>query len=218
MKIHTLLIIVLFIVSCSSDEEELPFYVAENGVTIKARDWVSVGTTAELNGLVYTAVDLPSLKEWINAGNDLSKVVTTKVNTSANGSEVAVLFNRDGYGYIDIEGIEGWDVSNWISFIGLFYSTKPVVSDLSSWDVSNVTNISAGFGLGTVNPNINNWDVSNVTTMSTFFFGNIGEKYIEGMDLSGWNVSNVTNSNSFFGGITNWPESKKPNFTNCNSD
>jgi|TARA_B110000240_G_scaffold12351_1_gene12911 hypothetical protein len=70
MKIHTVLIIVLFIVSCSSDEEELPFYVAENGVTIKARDWVSVGTTAELNGLSYTAVDLPSLKEWINAGND----------------------------------------------------------------------------------------------------------------------------------------------------
>jgi len=22
----------------------------------------------------------------------------------------------------------------------------------------------------------------------------------------------------FFGGITNWPESKKPNFTNCNPD
>ena len=218
MKIHSLLIIFLFIVSCSSDEEELPFYVAENGVTIKARDWVSVGTTAELNGLTYTAVDLTSLKEWINAGKDLSKVVTTKVNTSANGSEVAVLFNRDGFGYIDIEGIEGWDVSNWTSFIGLFYSTIPVESDLSSWDVSNVTNISAGFGLGTVNPNINNWDVSNVTTMGTFFFGNIGEKYIEGMDLSGWDVSNVSNCNSFFGGITNWPESKKPNFTNCNPD
>ena len=46
MKIHTLLIIVVFIASCSSDEEELPFYIAENGVTIKARDWVSVGTTA----------------------------------------------------------------------------------------------------------------------------------------------------------------------------
>ena len=105
MKIHRLQIIVLLIVSCSSMDEELPFYVAENGVTIKARDWVTVGTTADLNGLEYTAVDLPLLKEWINAGNDLSKVVTTKVNTSANGSEVAVLFNRDGYGFIDIEGI-----------------------------------------------------------------------------------------------------------------
>jgi surface protein len=180
MKIHTVLIIVLFIVSCSSDEEELPFYVAENGVTIKARDWVSIGTTADLNGLTYTAVDLTSLKEWINAGKDLSKVVTTKVNTSANGSEVAVLFSRDGFGYIDIEGIEGWDVSNWTSFIGLFYSTKPVESDLSSWDLSNVTNISAGFGLGTVNPNINNWDVSNVTTMSTFFLVILARNILKG--------------------------------------
>ena len=49
MKIHRLQIIVLLIVSCSSMDEELPFYVAENGVTIKARDWVTVGTTADLN-------------------------------------------------------------------------------------------------------------------------------------------------------------------------
>ena len=63
MKKYTLLFIALFIVSCSSDEEELPFYVADNGVTIKARDWVTVGTTADLNGVTYTAVDLASLKE-----------------------------------------------------------------------------------------------------------------------------------------------------------
>ena len=56
MKTNTLLIIVLLIVSCSSDDEELPFFVAENGVTIKARDWVTVGTTADLNGLVYTCL------------------------------------------------------------------------------------------------------------------------------------------------------------------
>ena len=40
-----LLFLVLFIplVSCSPDEEkEFPFYVAENGLTIKARDWVAV--------------------------------------------------------------------------------------------------------------------------------------------------------------------------------
>ena len=54
--------------------------------------------------------------------------------------------------------------------------------------------------------------------MGLLFFGNIGEKYIEGMDLSGWDVSNVSNCNSFFGEITNWPESKKPNFTNCSSN
>jgi surface protein len=52
--------------------------------------------------------------------------------------------------------------------------------------------------------------------MSGFFSISPGNKYIEGMDLSGWDVSKVTNCDGFFGGITNWPESKKPNFTNCN--
>ena len=45
MKKYTLLFIALFIVSCSSDEEELPFYVADNGLTIKARDWVTAGAS-----------------------------------------------------------------------------------------------------------------------------------------------------------------------------
>ena len=35
-----------------------PFYLDTNGITIKARDWVTVGTTGELNGVTYTAVDL----------------------------------------------------------------------------------------------------------------------------------------------------------------
>ena len=91
MNKYTLLLLALFIVSCSSDEEELPFYVADNGVTIKARDWVTVGTTSN---------------------------------------------------------------------------------------------------------------------------------YIEGMDLSGWDVSKVTDCQGLTNNFNayNWPESKRPNFTNCNPD
>ena len=33
-----LLLSASFIFACSSNDEELPFYVAENGVTIKARE------------------------------------------------------------------------------------------------------------------------------------------------------------------------------------
>ncbi|MDB4239702.1 hypothetical protein N9826_02255 [Flavobacteriaceae bacterium] len=84
MKKYALLFIALIIVSCSSDEEkELPFYVADNGVTIKARDWVAVGTTAPINAqgvayiknlkgapewdkVNYTAVDLAWLKLVLN--------------------------------------------------------------------------------------------------------------------------------------------------------
>ena len=213
MKNFTILFITLIIVSCSK-EEELPFYVAKNGVTIKARDWVTVGTTADLNGVTYTAVDLPSLKEWIKDGKDLSKVVTTKVEVEVPMSSASALFFNT-----EIKGIEGWDVSNWKSMDGLFYSANTVNVDLSGWDVSKVTYMGLTMQLGDVNPNINNWDVSSATNMTGLVIGNT-PNYIEGMDLSGWDVSKVaecTNLTDNFNAY-NWPESKRPNFTNCNPD
>jgi surface protein len=219
MKKYTLILLALFIVSCSSDEEELPFYVADNGVTIKARDWVTVGTTADLNGVTYTAVDLPSLKEWIKAGKDYSKVVTTKVET-LGVSPVAALFQLVPNSFSQIiKGIEGWDVSNWTNLESLFYHGNPVESDLSNWDVSKVANMGLTMQLGTVNININNWDVSSATSMAGLFIRTTSN-YIEGMDLSGWDVSKVTDCQGLTNNFNayNWPESKRPNFTNCNPD
>ena len=233
MKKYTLLFVALLIVSCSSDDEiELPFYVDDNGVTIKAKDWVTVGTTADLKGIVfgfnggnggtdlvsfnhsvyYTAVDLAWLKNVLNTYSDLSKVVTTKVEITSVDSAKGLFLRTE------IKGMENWDVSNWTSMNGLFDSDRPIKSDLSYWDVSNVEDFRLGMQLENIRPNINNWDVSKATNMSGFFSTSSGNKYIEGMDLSEWNVSKVTNCSGFFGGITNWPESKKPNFTNCNPD
>ena len=230
-KLILLLLFISFVFSCSDDnEKELPFYVADNGVTIKARDLVPVGKKADLKGIVfgfnggnggtdlvsfnhsvyYTAVDLAWLKNILNTYSDLSILVTTKVEIS-NEASATGLFSRT-----EIKGIENWDVSNWTSMNGLFDSERPIKSDLSYWDVSNVEDFRLGMQLENISPNINNWDVSKATNMSGFFSISPGNKYIEGMDLSGWNVSKVTNCDGFFGGITNWPESKKPNFTNCN--
>ena len=230
MKKLLLLLLFIPLVSCSPDEEkELPFYVAENGVTIKVRDWVAVGRTGNLNGLgvaevgnegnqggsqfdrvYYTAVDLAYLKYTLNTYSDLRKVVTTKVEIT-NEDSATGLFSRT-----EIKGMENWDISNWTSMYGLFDSDKPIKSDLSYWDVSNVEDFRLAMQLETTNPNINNWDVREATNMSGFFSASSENKYIEGMDLSGWDVSKVTNCSGFFGGITNWPESKKPNFTKCN--
>ena len=232
MKKYALIFIALFTISCSSDDEkELPFYVAENGVTIKVRDWVAVGRTGNLNGLgvaevgnegnqggsqfdrvYYTAVDLAYLQYTLNTYSDLSTLVTSKVKITSEASAKG-LFSKT-----EIIGMENWDVSNWTSMNGLFDSDKPIKSDLSYWDVSNVEDFRLAMQLETTNPNINNWDVSKATNMSGFFSASSGDKYTEGMDLSGWDVSKVTNCGNFFGGITNWPESKKPNFTNCNPD
>ena len=226
-----LLLFISVIFSCSADDEkDLPFYVAENGVTIKAKDWVPIGKKADLNGIVagfngknggpdfisfnhsvyYTAVDLAWLKNVLNTFSDLSTLVTTKVEIT-NEASAEGLFLRT-----EIIGMENWDVSNWTSMYGLFDSDKPIKSDLSYWDVSNVEDFRLAMQLETTNPNINNWDVSKATNMSGFFSDSSDNKYIEGIDLSGWNVTKVTTCNDFFGSITNWPESKKPNFTNCN--
>ena len=232
-KLVLFLLFISFVFSCSvDDEKELPFYVADNGVTIKARDWVPIGKKADLKGIVfgfnggnggtdlvsfnhsvyYTAVDLAWLKNVLNTYSDLSTLVTTKVEITSVDS-AAGLFLRT-----EIKGMENWDVSNWTSMYGLFDSDKPIKSDLSYWDVSNVEDFRLAMQLETTDPNINNWDVSKATNMSGFFSTSSENKYIEGMDLSEWNVSKVTNCSGFFGGITNWPESKKPNFTNCSSD
>ena len=232
-KLVLFLLFISFVFSCSvDDEKELPFYVADNGVTIKARDWVPIGKKADLKGIVfgfnggnggtdlvsfnhsvyYTNVDLHWLQNVLNTYSDLSTLVTTKVEIT-NESSATGLFSRT-----EIKGMENWDVSNWTSMYGLFDSDKPVKSDLSYWDVSNVEDFRLAMQLENINPNINNWDVSKATNMSGFFSTSSGNKYIEGIDLSGWDVSKVTNCNDFFGSITNWPESKKPNFINCNPD
>ena len=231
MKKFLLILLFIPLLSCSPDDnKELPFYVADNGVTIKARDWVPIGKKADLKGIVagfngknggpdfisfnhsvyYTAVDLAWLKSVLNTYSDLSVLVTTKVEIT-NEDSAAGLFLRT-----EIKGMENWDVSNWTSMYGLFDSDKPIKSDLSYWDVSNVEDFRLVMQLENINPNINNWVVSKATNMSGFFSDSSNNKYIEGMDLSGWDVSKVTNCDGFFGGITNWPESKKPNFTNCN--
>ena len=67
-------------------ETLIPFYLDENGVTIKAYDWVTAGTTGELGGVTYTAVDKAMLIEMAdNDEDDVSKVVTTLSHWFGNG-------------------------------------------------------------------------------------------------------------------------------------
>ena len=67
--------------------------------------------------------------------------------------------------------LSSWDVSNVTNMQGLFTSTN-LDCDLSSWDVSNVTNMLNTFTrVKNFNSDLSNWDVSNVVTMERMFFG-----------------------------------------------
>ena len=55
--------------------------------------------------------------------------------------------------------------------------------DISSWDVSNVTDMSGMFSNTPFNQNISTWDVSNVTNMDGMFY-----KSSFNQDIGWWDV------------------------------
>ena len=92
--------------------------------------------------------------------------------------------------------ISSWDVSNVTDTEFMFYFCVNFNCDLSGWDVSNVTNTKYMFACcEKFNCDLSNWDVSNVTNMSHMFF------YCENFDINcfkSWDVSNVLDMRGMF--------------------
>ncbi len=98
---------------------------------------------------------------------------------------------------------------------------KDKYQDISTWDVSGVTNMSHLFSFkGRVlygygfNPDLSNWDVSNVTDMTEMFRS---ASSFNG-NISNWDTGKVTNMSGMFmncghfnGNISNWDTSKVTN-------
>ena len=106
-----------------------PFYLDENGVTIKARDGVTAGTTGELGGVTYTAVDNATLKIMADNDEDVTKVVTTVVTDMKELFKDKLTFNQD---------IGSWDVSSVTSMSFMFQNAQAFNQDLSKWCVTNI--------------------------------------------------------------------------------
>jgi surface protein len=69
-------------------------------------------------------------------------------------------------------------------------------------------------GASTFNQDISSWDVSNVTNMYRMFHG-IPNNISFNQDLNSWSVDEVTECGLFSVGATFWTL-PQPNFTNCN--
>ena len=99
---------------------------------------------------------------------------------------------HDVYGHIS-----SWDVSQVTNMYCMFFHAKKFDQPLNTWDVSNVTNMSHMFsGASKFNQPLNTWDVSKVENMQSMF----EDSKNFNQPLDDWNVSNVTNMFEMFHG------------------
>ena len=90
--------------------------------------------------------------------------------------------------------ISSWDVSSVTNMYSMFYSCNDFDQPIGSWDVSSVTNMHSMFGATSFNQSIGDWDVSNVTDMESMFEG----AGLFNQPIGNWDVSNVTNMRLMF--------------------
>ena len=116
------------------------------------------------------------------------------------------------------QDISSWDVSNVTDMYSMFYNCYEFNQDISNWDVSNVTNMEEMFsGAYVFNQDIGSWDVSNVTNMEAMFnqCSIIGDTTgTFNQDLSNWDVSGVLNCYEFLTCNPDWFKPPPP-FNNC---
>ena len=172
---------------------ERPFEYAANGVTVVLKAGRGAGVTGQVDGdssgKNYTAVNETQLRAIINEGDantDLTGFCTTLVTNMSGtlpGFIVVPFINVDSN-----QNISSWDVSNVDNMSRMFGETTNFNQPLNNWDVSNVTSMKGMFRDTTsFNQPLNNWDVSNVTDMISMFQN--AEAYNQ--DLSGWCVTNI---------------------------
>ena len=185
-------VVVLFnLSSCSYSDSA--FYLDDNGITIKAKDWVVVGTVGELNGVKYIAVNDSSSRVILGGvPNDSLQFVTTLMTDMSwlFTSEIALKWNN-------ILNMSDWDVSNVKNMSGMFANAYSINQDFGKFEGSNLANrFSHYFDGSTFDQEIGQWDVSNVTDMSGMFCG----AYLFNRYMNDWNVSNVKNMAWMFAG------------------
>lgn len=89
--------------------------------------------------------------------------------------------------------ISSWNVSNVTNMLSLFNGATAFNQPLGNWNVSNVTNMGYMLQSTRFNQPIGSWDVSKVTSFRGTFNGSAFNQ-----DISGWNTINVTDMSSMF--------------------
>ena len=93
------------------------------------------------------------------------------------------------------QNISSWDVSNVTNMADMFRFAEDFNQPIGNWDVSNVTNMADMFHFADdFNQPIEDWDVSNVTNMRQMFL----DAYDFNQPIGDWDVINVTSMEKMF--------------------
>lgn len=175
---------------------EEPLYLADNGVTVKARDCAIPWTTYQWEW-----------EDWyyaVDAVDVLHKIFSSDFDQEGNGDFLArnvVTSNIDNMRGVFVDrpnfnqDISNWDTSNVTTMYGMFSGAKSFNQDISNWDTSKVKNMSLMFQKAeTFDQSLNDWDISNVEDISWMF------AHADSFDqpLDKWNTSKVTDMSYVF--------------------
>ena len=162
-----------------------------------------------IGGTTYTAVNNSSIKDEITNGN--TYLCTTLVTNMSGVSLSGVFqnfFNNNSFN----SNISFWDVSNVTNMDGMFYNADLFNQDISSWDTSKVTKMLDLFRAATsFNQNISSWDTSSATSMSKMFENATSFN----QNISSWCVSNISEEPENFSMNSPLLDSYKPLWGSC---
>ena len=216
-----IVIISVLILSCSKSEDESSSYSTinedvvasqfvnsgniyfENG-TCKCPNALN-GDKDVISGITYTAVNNSSIKDEIAEGNIY---LCTTLVTDMSGTSQSNTFQNFFKNNLFNSNISFWDVSNVTNMDGMFFNADLFNQDISSWDTSNVENMGSMFkNASSFNQSISSWNTSKVTKMLDLFRG----ARAFNQDISSWDTSNVNSMSNMFDGaisfnqdISNW--------------
>lgn len=194
----------------------------------------NVSAVTDMSGMFYTARSFnQNISSWnVSAVTNMSSMFggATNFNQNIGSWDVSNVTNFGGM--INSTAFNNGgspDIKNWqiktnspVDMSNLFYGT-PFNQNISSWNVSAVTNMLQMFAHSTFNQDIRNWNTGAVTNMVGMFsnnnifnqpIGNWNTSKVTDMsnmfnsatafnqDLGSWNISNVSNLGAFMGGKT----------------
>jgi len=176
-------------------------------ITITSGNVTQFGGGSGWNGNIYlTTVTTTNASTWGLGAyvtsfeslfyncNKLTSVPTNIPQTVTNLSQLFL-----GCTIFNDPNVSSWQVSNVTNMSYMFNAASAFNRNIGSWDVGRVTNMNGMFYVASIfnnagNSSINNWTTSRVSNMSFMFYA----AGAFNQPIGNWDVSNVTNMQQMF--------------------